>query len=78
MLQWNRGKQTYQNDLGGQSILKFDVETGWYSTEELVLTDANQGRFKVVETKNPENYTGKYEKEVIFQKKKIQIRILWI
>ena len=69
MLQWNRGKQTYQNDLGGQSILKFDVETGWYSTEELVLTDANQGRFKVVETKNPENYTGKYEKEVIFQKK---------
>ncbi len=48
---------------------KFDVETGWYSTEELVLTDANQGRFKVVETKNPENYTGKYEKEVIFQKK---------
>ena len=69
VLQWNRGKQTYQNDLGGQSILKFDVETGWYSTEELVLTDANQGRFKVVETKNPENYTGKYEKEVIFQKK---------
>ena len=69
VLQWNRGKQTYQNDLGGQSILKFDVETGWYSTEELLLTDANQGRFKVVETKNPENYTGKYEKEVIFQKK---------
>ena len=69
VLQWNRGKQTYQNDLGGQSILKFDGETGWYSTEELVLTDANQGRFKVVETKNPENYTGKYEKEVIFQKK---------
>lgn len=69
VLQWNRGKQTYQNDPGGQSILKFDGETGWYSTEELVLTDDNQGRFKVVETKNPENYTGKYEKEVIFQKK---------
>ena len=69
VLQWNRGKQTYQNDLGVQSILKFDIETGWYSTEELVLTDDNQGRFKVVETKNPENYTGKYEKEVIFQKK---------
>lgn len=69
VLQWNRENQTYQDDLGGQSILKFDVETGWYSTEELVLTDANQGRFKVVETKNPENYTGKYEKEVIFQKK---------
>ena len=51
VLQWNRGKQTYQNDLGGQSILKFDGETGWYSTEELVLTDDNQGRFKVVETK---------------------------
>lgn len=78
VLQWNRGKQTYQNNLGGQSILKFDIENGWYSTEELVLTDDNQGRFKVVETKNPENYTGKYEKEVIFQKKKIQIRILWI
>ena len=69
VLQWNRGKQTYQNNLGGQSILKFDIENGWYSTEELVLTDDNQGRFKVVETKNPENYTGKYEKEVIFQKK---------
>ena len=69
VLQWNRGKQTYQNTLGGQSILKFDGETGWYSTEELVLTDDNQGRFKVVETKNPENYTGKYDKEVIFQKK---------
>ena len=51
VLQWNRGKQTYQNTLGGQSILKFDGETGWYSTEELVLTDDNQGRFKVVETK---------------------------
>ena len=27
VLQWNRGKQTYQNDLGVQSILKFDIET---------------------------------------------------
>ena len=28
VLQWNRENQTYQDDLGGQSILKFDVETG--------------------------------------------------
>lgn len=69
VLQWDSKAQIYQDDLGEQSIMKFEEADGWYDTEALAITDNNQGRFKVVETKNPENYTGHYEKEVVFQKK---------
>ena len=29
----------------------------------------NLGKFRIIETRNPANYTGKYEKDVVFQKK---------
>ena len=34
-----------------------------------MITDENLGKFRIIETRNPANYTGKYEKDVVFQKK---------
>lgn len=67
--QWNSTRSSYVDDLGDRRLMKYDSKTGNYYTEELNITEENQGRFKVVETKNPKNYTGHYEKEVVFQKK---------
>lgn len=66
--QWSNKASAYQNNLGSKRIMKYDSESGWYSTEKLAITDDNQGKFQVVETKNPPNYTGKYEKKIVFKK----------
>ena len=69
VFQWDSESASYKKAPGGQGIMKFNNDTGWYYTEQLAITDKNQGKFKVAETKNPENYTGHYEKEIVFQKK---------
>lgn len=67
--QWNRRKGFYEDNLGEKRLLKYDREDGYYYTEALMITDENLGKFRIIETRNPANYTGKYEKDVVFQKK---------
>lgn len=44
-------------------LLKYDRENQLYTSEELLKTADNKGRFRVVETKNPPGYEGTWEKE---------------
>lgn len=68
--QWNSQKKAYEDDLKEKSTLKYNSSKKEYVSRKLLITEKNQGKFRVVETKNPLNYTGKYEKEIVFQKKK--------
>lgn len=67
--QWNRRKGFYEDNLGEKRLLKYDREDGYYYTEALMITDENLGKFRIIETRNPANYTGKYEKDVDFSEK---------
>lgn len=67
--QWNAADNSYKDDLEEKSILKYNSDTKEYCSDKLPVTEQNQGRFRIVETENPENYTGTYVKEIVFQKK---------
>lgn len=67
--QWNQEKKAYEDDLGEKRILRYDSDRESYYTEELLITEENGGKFRIVETKNPENYKGNYDKTVVFEKK---------
>lgn len=67
--QWNAADNSYKDDLEEKSILKYNSDTKEYCSDKLLITEENQGRFRIVETENPENYTGTYVKEIVFQKK---------
>lgn len=43
--------------------LSWDAEKKYYLKTGLERTSANQGKFKIVETRNPSGYTGTWEKE---------------
>lgn len=67
--QWNSQKKLYEDDLGEKSTLNYNRSKKEYISGKLLITEKNQGKFRVVEIQNPSGYTGKYEKEIIFQKK---------
>lgn len=67
--QWNAANNSYEDDLEEKSILKYNSDTKEYCSDDLPVTEKNQGKFRIVETENPENYTGIYEKEIVFEKK---------
>lgn len=67
--QWNAANNSYEDDLEEKSILKYNSDTKEYCSDDLPVTEENQGKFRIVETENPENYTGIYEKEIVFEKK---------
>lgn len=58
----------YSTSLGGYKTLgvtlNYDGTISKYVSEELKITDDNIGKYKVVETKNPEGYTGEWETEI--------------
>ena len=68
--QWNAANNSYEDDLEEKSILKYNSDTKEYCSDDLPVTEENQGKFRIVETENPENYTGIYEKEIVFEKKR--------
>lgn len=45
-------------------VLEYDETKGKYITENLRVTDENAGKYKIVETKNPEGYTGSWTQEI--------------
>ncbi len=61
IFEWDGIRQEYQ-DIG--ELLTFQKETKRYQSRELQITDQNQGRFKVEETRLPEGYTGKFAQEI--------------
>lgn len=58
---WNSRNETYANT---GTKLTFDEENEKYVSGDLIANSTNQGRFKVVETKNPEGYTGTWDREI--------------
>lgn len=54
----NQKYKTYGN------LLSFNESIDKYESEELVMTDNNQGRFLIKETRNPEGYSGEWSTEV--------------
>lgn len=69
LYQWNQAKKAYENNLDEKKLMKYDSDTKKYESQKLLITEENQGKFRVVETKNPENYLGTYQKDLVFQKK---------
>ena len=53
-----------------REFLRYDSDRESYYTEELLITEENGGKFRIVETKNPENYKGNYDKNRCFLRKK--------
>ena len=46
----------------GNNKVVWEYEEDSYTSKNLYITDKNQGKFKVVETKNPLGYTGSWDK----------------
>ena len=43
---------------------RYHEDSQHYFSEDLLKTIDNEGRFRIVETKNPVGYTGSWEKEI--------------
>ena len=63
--QWNKNISRYENTLGKNAVMTYDSTALNYKSQPLEITELNQGRFKVSETKNPSGYTGSFTKEVV-------------
>lgn len=66
--QYNKNTGNYEDTLGSKRNLAYNAYLKKYESELLEITDQNNGKFKVIETKNPEGYTGSWSKEVTFTK----------
>lgn len=58
---WNKNTAGYE----AGEILAYDQEQKRYISGTLVYSDVNQGKFKIVETKNPPGYTGSWTQELV-------------
>lgn len=77
VLQWNAATETYEDTLETPDIT-YHTEEGAYLSERLPVTEENEGKFRIVEVKNPSGYEGTFEKEISFasaveQEQKIEI-----
>ena len=66
--QYNKNTGNYEDTLGSKRNLAYNAYLKKYESELLEITDQNNGKFKVIETKNPEGYTGSWSKEITFTK----------
>lgn len=62
---WSRTEKQYLDNLGEDGKVLWKEEDGAYVSEPLQITEDNEGRFQVVETKNPAGYEGDFEKEFV-------------
>ena len=58
---WDNAVGAYES-IG--TLLTYDAATGRYYSEILDITDKNTGRYKIVETRVPEGYTGSFQQEI--------------
>lgn len=61
--EWNKAAGKYNTDIC-QTLEYLKDGQYYYNKQKLVRTEENDGRFKIIETKNAEGYTGKWEKEL--------------
>lgn len=76
-LQWNSVSEKYEDTVKTPDIV-YHPEEAAYLSEQLSVTKENEGRFLIVEVKNPSGYEGTFEKEISFdpygdQEQKIEI-----
>lgn len=64
--QWSKAQNKYLNNLGVKGRIEYWSILKKYKSENLLITEDNLGKFKVVETKNPTGYEGEFEKEITF------------
>lgn len=65
ILQWNQETGEYEDTVEKSSVV-YDAGTGRYLSERFEINDLNEGKFKIVESKNPTGYEGSFEKEFVF------------
>lgn len=58
---WNRNTGRYEEKA---VLFNYEEKEQYYTCSELELTDENQGKFMIKETKSPQGYQGKWEKEI--------------
>ena len=63
--QWSKAQNKYLDDLGEGGKVEWKKYANVYKSQNLTITDDNLGKFKVVETKNPTGYEGKFEREFV-------------
>lgn len=62
---WNKEQKQYQDNLGERGVVLWNEEAGAYVSDRLRITEENEGRFQVVETKNPTGYEGSFNQEFL-------------
>lgn len=65
--QWNEEQLAYEDILEGMRLLSYDRKKSAYVSGQLEITSMNKGKFLIKETKNPDGYTGSWEKEIILE-----------
>ena len=74
---WDESTKKYLENPFDGVLMNYDAEEEKYVSSELEITPQNKGKFKIVETANPEGYSGTWEKEVVLseEKKKINLEV---
>ena len=62
--EWNEEQQMYHENPFDCILMKYDSVSQNYVSGDLEINPYNNGKYKVVETKNPEGYTGIWEQEI--------------
>lgn len=62
---WSRAEKQYLDNLGEDGKVLWKKEEGAYVSKPLQITEDNEGRFQVTETKNPTGYEGGFETEFV-------------
>lgn len=72
---WDESEKGYLENPFDCVLMNYEAEQERYVSGELEITPQNQGKFKIVETKNPEGYSGTWEKEVVLSEEILEISL---
>lgn len=70
---WEETSKNYLENPFDSVLMKYDSDKEIYLAKDLEITPENRGKFKIVETKNPEGYSGTWEKEVVLTEEKLEL-----
>lgn len=56
------------------TALIYDEQREIYKSQILKITDSNQGKFRIEETKNPQGYQGEWSQEIDLMKQDVQLQ----
>lgn len=69
--EWNEEQKEYQKE--GTALI-YDEQREIYKSQILKITDSNQGKFRIEETKNPQGYQGEWSQEIDLMKQDVQLQ----